>query len=367
MATLVAVLVTLGALTRTSELTVMRACGVSLYRAIAPLLVLAFIWSGLLFLLQEQVMAVSNRRAAALEDTIRGRPPRIARCRQPPLARRRGRQGLLLQAVRFAGRDDSRTCRSSSGRRPAVPAGPAHLRAARHVRARRYLARRRMDGSRRFARSGTSVRRRALPTTTSLALEPVSSFRSDEPESDLMTFAELRREVDRLRSSGFAFSDYAVAMQHEDRVSAGDRHHDPHRGAVRPHDRSSRRAVRHRPRRRRCRWRIARPSSSSARSAARSCCRRSSRRGRPTSCLPPPPAICSCPSEPDQATTSVPPPPAPRPRSRRCRRCPAARSACRRRRAPIARGRPRAGASSAKPTGSSCCSGMTIVRGVPSR
>ncbi len=75
-ATLVAVLGTIGALTRTSELTVMRACGVSLYRTALPLIVLAIIGSGLLFALEERVLAHANRRADALEDVIRGRPPR---------------------------------------------------------------------------------------------------------------------------------------------------------------------------------------------------------------------------------------------------------------------------------------------------
>jgi LPS export ABC transporter permease LptG len=75
-ATLVAVLGTVGALTRTSELTVMRACGVSLYRTALPLIMLALVGSGLLFTLEERVLAHSNRKADALEDVIRGRPPR---------------------------------------------------------------------------------------------------------------------------------------------------------------------------------------------------------------------------------------------------------------------------------------------------
>jgi LPS export ABC transporter permease LptG len=75
-ATLVAVLGTIGALTRTSELTVMRACGVSLYRTAMPLIALALVGSGLLFVMEERLMAYANRRADALEDVIRGRPPR---------------------------------------------------------------------------------------------------------------------------------------------------------------------------------------------------------------------------------------------------------------------------------------------------
>jgi len=75
-ATLVAVLGTIGGLTRTGELTVMRACGISLYRTALPLLVIATVWSGVLFTLDERVLAAANRRAEMLNDEMRGRPPR---------------------------------------------------------------------------------------------------------------------------------------------------------------------------------------------------------------------------------------------------------------------------------------------------
>ncbi len=72
-ATLVAVLTTMGGLTRTAELIVMRAGGVSLYRTAAPLVALALLLSGSLFGLEEYVLAQSNRQAKALEDVIRDR------------------------------------------------------------------------------------------------------------------------------------------------------------------------------------------------------------------------------------------------------------------------------------------------------
>ncbi|MEO7190801.1 MAG: LptF/LptG family permease [Vicinamibacterales bacterium] len=75
MATLVAALATIGGLTRSSELTVMRACGVSLYRAAVPVLLVALVWSGCLFLLDDRVLAQANRRAEVLEDRIKGNLP----------------------------------------------------------------------------------------------------------------------------------------------------------------------------------------------------------------------------------------------------------------------------------------------------
>jgi Predicted permeases len=74
LAALVSSLVTIGALTKNSELIVMRACGISLYRSAAPLLLFAILCSIGLFELQERVLAQSNREAKRIEGVIRGWP-----------------------------------------------------------------------------------------------------------------------------------------------------------------------------------------------------------------------------------------------------------------------------------------------------
>ncbi len=71
--TLVASLITIGVLTRTSELTVMKACGISLYRASLPLLLFSLVWSAALFGMSETFLAEANRVANELDDEIRGR------------------------------------------------------------------------------------------------------------------------------------------------------------------------------------------------------------------------------------------------------------------------------------------------------
>ena len=73
MAVLVAALGTIGGLTRSGELIVMRACGVSLYRAAVPLLFFAVLGSGLLFLLEERVLGEANKSAKLLQDVINNR------------------------------------------------------------------------------------------------------------------------------------------------------------------------------------------------------------------------------------------------------------------------------------------------------
>ena len=74
--TLLATLATMGGLARTSELTVMRAAGVSLYRTAVPVVLGACVLSAGLFALDERVLAASNLEAARLEDAIRDRPSR---------------------------------------------------------------------------------------------------------------------------------------------------------------------------------------------------------------------------------------------------------------------------------------------------
>jgi LPS export ABC transporter permease LptG/LPS export ABC transporter permease LptF len=76
LAVLMAAVVTVGALTKSSELIVMRACGISLYRTAVPLLVASLGASAVLFGLEERILAPSNRRAAELNYRIRGQTPR---------------------------------------------------------------------------------------------------------------------------------------------------------------------------------------------------------------------------------------------------------------------------------------------------
>ena len=71
---LVAVLITFGTLNRTSELTAMKATGVSLYRIVAPVLVVATLLSALLFVFDETYLPEANRRQEALLSVIRGKP-----------------------------------------------------------------------------------------------------------------------------------------------------------------------------------------------------------------------------------------------------------------------------------------------------
>ncbi len=71
---LVAVLITFGALNRNSELTAMKATGISIYRIVAPMLVVATLLSALLFVFDETYLPAANRRQEALLSEIKGKP-----------------------------------------------------------------------------------------------------------------------------------------------------------------------------------------------------------------------------------------------------------------------------------------------------
>ena len=71
---LVAVLVTFGALARTSEFTAMKAAGVSLYRIVTPVLILTAVIAVGLFAFDEFYLPAANRRQEALRSVIKGRP-----------------------------------------------------------------------------------------------------------------------------------------------------------------------------------------------------------------------------------------------------------------------------------------------------
>ncbi len=71
---LLAVLITFGSLNRASELTAMKATGISLYRVVAPILVLAAVLAASLFAFNESYLPAANRRQQQLRAQIKGKP-----------------------------------------------------------------------------------------------------------------------------------------------------------------------------------------------------------------------------------------------------------------------------------------------------
>jgi LPS export ABC transporter permease LptF/LPS export ABC transporter permease LptG len=74
-AVLTAALLALGLLSRTNEATAMKASGISAYRTVLPVIVLAAAVGGLAFVVQERVVPASHARAEAVRSALSGLPP----------------------------------------------------------------------------------------------------------------------------------------------------------------------------------------------------------------------------------------------------------------------------------------------------
>ncbi|MEO8724761.1 MAG: LPS export ABC transporter permease LptF [Acidobacteriaceae bacterium] len=71
---LLAVLVTFSVMQHSNELTAMKATGISIYRVIVPVLAIAAIIAGALFLSDQSYLPAANRRQEALRNQIKGKP-----------------------------------------------------------------------------------------------------------------------------------------------------------------------------------------------------------------------------------------------------------------------------------------------------
>ena len=71
---LLAVVITLGLMQKSNEVTAMKASGVSIYRAVLPVLVICALLATGLFLLEESYLPYANKRVETLRNTIKEKP-----------------------------------------------------------------------------------------------------------------------------------------------------------------------------------------------------------------------------------------------------------------------------------------------------
>jgi LPS export ABC transporter permease LptF len=212
MSVLVSTLVTIGVMTKNSELLVLRACGISLYRTAAPLLLFALAASGVLFLLQEEVLALTSREANRLERVIRGWPARPS-----PLDQRWrvGESGDIYHYDAFDAQRNQFARLFLYG----IDQSAWQLRSLVYVADARFEPQRGADGALVPAwRSGKGWRRDLAAGTAangeggaisyasvdrlSLPLGRPSEFTSDVPQPDEMSFAQLSDHIARLQAIG---------------------------------------------------------------------------------------------------------------------------------------------------------------------
>jgi LPS export ABC transporter permease LptG/LPS export ABC transporter permease LptF len=204
---LIAALVTVGALTRNSELIVMKACGVSLYRAALPLVAFGMLSGLLLFGLEEYVLASSNRQAMDLDHEIRFGTARVT-----SLQNRRwvvGRNGEIFHYMFLDPRRGviSDLTRYEFDHREWRLTGITFIASATFDRA-SYTAD--SPTGRWSAAKGWSldvgpggVPRAYTPFSNRVfTFEPPDYFGSEQPEAVSMTYGELKQYIDSMQGSG---------------------------------------------------------------------------------------------------------------------------------------------------------------------
>jgi len=208
---LIATLVTVGLLTKTNELTVIKACGISLYRTALPLLFVGLAGAGLLFALEETILAGANQRADAISRTIRGRPPRtVTAANRTWLA---GRHGQIYHYRLFDPDTDRLFMLSvfefdASGRRLVRQTAVARA-AFTHGS---WVGE--QGWTRRYQDAGDTLEAATEQfTTRRLELDPPEYFETERPSADMMTVAELRRHLQELELSGADVTRYRVDLQ----------------------------------------------------------------------------------------------------------------------------------------------------------
>ena len=207
LAALLSVLVTFGLLSRSSELSVMKACGISLYRIAAPLLILGGVWSGILYGLEQQIMATANQKADALDSQIRGLRSRTSN----PLLRHwvLARDGSIYHYDTFDA--------PSKGLLNLTVYRPQQQRWALESQlfvARASYANGRWTGHKGWQQNfAVATGGYAAFPQQALSLEPPDYFETSAPLAEMMTVPQLKRYINQLSASGLNVVPLTIDLQ----------------------------------------------------------------------------------------------------------------------------------------------------------
>ncbi len=206
---LLSVLITFGLLTRNSELTVMKACGISLYRASVAVVLLSLVFSAVLYGMEQQLLARANRSAEVLDAKIRGRPQRTSN-----VANRRWIVGGEAAIYHYAYFDPDRNALTALTIYRVRPDRWA-LGSTTFVNRAVYGNGNGWQADRGWTQDYTAARPRweSFTDRPLPSLESPDYFEAEQPLPDMMTVGQLRREVAELSASGFNFVPLAVELQ----------------------------------------------------------------------------------------------------------------------------------------------------------
>jgi LPS export ABC transporter permease LptG len=195
---LLSALVTYGLLARSSELTVMKACGISLYRTALSVVVLSLGFSTILFTLEQRLMASANRQAEELDARIRGREPKTLN-----LLSRRWVVGADRVIYHYGLFDPQRN--EMFGLSAFTPLkdgwGLASSTFARHAVYRNNVWVGEQGWMQDFTvdpPKWTNIDRTPLP-----GVEAPEYFTTEPPDAELMSVSELRKYIEELEPSGY--------------------------------------------------------------------------------------------------------------------------------------------------------------------
>jgi len=216
LAVLLSALVTIGLLTKNSELIVMRACGISLYRTALPLVLFAVAASAVLFAMEERVLATANRHADRLKHIIRtGSPQTFGVMNRKWIVGRNGdvyhyqfydpRKRELNGLSVFDFDEAAHTIRSRIFAAKATYA-PAAGAAGTIPQWRLEQGWSREFGPRSQEKKFSQFADRTVP------LEPAEYFVTETREPDLMNFGQLRSYIGELRASGYNVLEHEVGL-----------------------------------------------------------------------------------------------------------------------------------------------------------
>ena len=211
LAVLMGALVTIGALTKNTELVVMKACGISLYRAAAPLLLLAIIGSTILLVLEEGVLAMSNRRADAISNAIRGRLPTTTELNRRWVT---ANNGNVYQYLYFEPGHNRLNALSiyEFGKDPSKLVRRKYFSYATFKGDRETKGQVTWEGAKGWERDFEPKALFQQFTNKSVTIEGPGYFAGERPDAQYMSYGQLSEHVTSLRAGGFNVVPYVVAL-----------------------------------------------------------------------------------------------------------------------------------------------------------
>jgi LPS export ABC transporter permease LptG/LPS export ABC transporter permease LptF len=214
MSVLLASLVTIGVLTKNSELIVMKACGISLYRVALPMLGVALLAGGTLFALEQSILGEWNRKSDAIKRVMNGVAPETLDMltRQWVVGshgeiyhynyfdpKSNALMGLSVYEFSDSMRSLSRRSYADIVRYAPEPAKPDRWRAE-------------QTWSRELLPSG-DTRRFAAQPAADFRIDPPAYFGTRQPEPQFMSYSQLQTYIEQLRRSGFDVIAQQVALE----------------------------------------------------------------------------------------------------------------------------------------------------------